>query len=165
MRTGKSSAYGTTLFSILTFMYKLLEKITEAQQIDDSLTLPYELRVKSRFRANLDSGYEVGIVLPRGSVLLDGDLLRSDQGYIVKIKAANEKVSTATTSDPLLLSRVCYHLGNRHVALQISGDWIRYQHDHVLDDMVKSLGLKVLVEDASFEPEVGAYSNHGTHKH
>ncbi len=108
----------------------------------------------------LDDGREAGIFLERGDALRDGDCLISDDGLVVQVKAAAELVSTATCADPLLLARACYHLGNRHVALQIEPGRLRYLHDHVLDDLVRGLGLEVTVEDAPFEPEPGAYGGH-----
>lgn len=76
---------------------------------------------------------------------------------VIQVKAALETVSTIYCKDMLQLARTCYHLGNRHVSLQITTDFIRYQHDHVLDDMVKGLGLEVHIEQAPFQPEAGAY--------
>ena len=68
--------------------------------------------------------------------------------------------------DPWSLARAAYHLGNRHVALQVGSGWLRYLHDHVLDDMVRGLGFEVVVEEAPFEPEAGAYGGHGhSHSH
>ncbi|WP_455202405.1 urease accessory protein UreE [Kaarinaea lacus] len=136
---------------------ELLEQPVSAQA---SLSLPFELRQKSRFKANLDSGEEVGLILPRGRVLRGGDCLKAENGLIIELKAAQESVSTATAPDPLTLQRACYHLGNRHVPLQITEGWIRYLADHVLDDMVVSLGLTISHEQAPFEPEVGAYHHH-----
>ena len=106
---------------------------------------------------------EVGLMLPRGHILRGGDCLKAENGLIIQLKAAPEAVSTATAADPVTLQRACYHLGNRHVPLQIAGNWLRYLQDHVLDDMVVSLGLRVTHEQAPFEPEVGAY-HHG-HQH
>ena len=137
--------------------------------VNTSLTLPFELRQKSRLRTQLDNNIEIGLLLPRGTVLRQGDLLRADNGLVIEIKAADESVSTATSTDPLLLARACYHLGNRHMPLQIGNTWLRYLHDHVLDDMVKNLGLDVIAEHASFEPEAGAYTGanniHAGHSH
>jgi len=84
----------------------------------------------------------------------------------VQVLAAPERVSTVRCADPLLLARAAYHLGNRHVPLQIEAGFLRYQHDHVLDEMVRGLGLEVLIEQAPFEPEAGAYQSapHG-HAH
>jgi urease accessory protein len=130
------------------------------------LVLPFSERSKSRARHVLDNGEEVGLFLERGSVLRNGDLLLADDGRVVCVEAAPESVSMAHTDDLLLLARACYHLGNRHVALQIGHGWLRYVHDHVLDDMLRGMGLAVLVERAPFEPEGGAYvANTHSHTH
>jgi urease accessory protein len=128
-----------------------------AHRPERRLVLPFNERSKSRLRATLDSGEEVGLFLERGSVLRDGDLLRAEDGRVIRVEAAPETVSTVRTDDGLLLARACYHLGNRHVALQIGAGWLRYCHDHVLDDMLRGFGLEVRVEQAAFEPEGGAY--------
>jgi urease accessory protein len=122
------------------------------------------LRQKSRLRAKLDSGEEVAVLTQRGRILRDGDRLLASDGAVVLVKAAPEQVSTARTDDATTLARVAYHLGNRHIAVQIGPGWLRYQHDHVLDDMVRALGLSVVSETAPFEPEAGAYSG-ATHAH
>jgi urease accessory protein len=124
----------------------------------DRLELPYELRCRSRFRATLAGGEAVAVFLERGQVLRGGDLLLGDDGRIVEVRAAPEEVSTAQGDDALQLLRAAYHLGNRHVALQIGAGWLRYLHDHVLDDMLRGLGLRVRAESAPFEPETGAYA-------
>ena len=124
------------------------------------LVLPFQLRNKSRLRTALDTGEEVGLILERGSILRGGDLLLAEDGRVVEVVAEPEIVSTVRASEPVALCRASYHLGNRHVALQIGDGWVRYQHDHVLDDMVRGLGLAVTVEQAPFEPEAGAYGGH-----
>lgn len=124
---------------------------------DATLSLPIDSRIKSRLKVTLDDGREAGLFLPRGKILRNGDMLRSEQDVLVKILAADEDVSTVYCSDPHLMARVCYHLGNRHVPLQIEPNWVRYQHDHVLDEMVVGLGVEVASEMAPFEPEAGAY--------
>lgn len=129
------------------------------------LTLPYERRMISRQRVTLDDGSDAGLFLPRGASLQDGDYLQADSGEVVRIQAAVETVSTLYCADRLLFARACYHLGNRHVPLEISDGRLRYLHDHVLDDMLHGLGLHVLVEQAPFEPEAGAYSGGHTHSH
>src|SRR5690606_19401857 len=106
-------------------------------------------------------GREVGIQLPRGTELHQGQRLLADSGEHIEIIASAELVSTATATSPLHLLQAAYHLGNRHVPLQVSEHWLRYQHDHVLDDMVRGLGLVVTVEQAAFQPESGAYHRHG----
>ncbi|MDC5819015.1 urease accessory protein UreE [Vibrio europaeus] len=130
------------------------------------LSLPIDSRIKSRLKVELDDGREAGLFLPRGHILRGGEQLKSQCGMIVEIKAAPEKVSTVYCSDLHLLTRVAYHLGNRHVPLQVEFGWVRYQHDHVLDEMVEGLGAKVTTEGASFEPESGAYGGRsGGHHH
>lgn len=128
-----------------------------------ALTLPFELRQKSRFKTRLDDGRDAGVFLPRGNLLRGGDCCQTSDGQIVEIIAAVETVSTVYSQQPLELARASYHLGNRHVSLQITENWIRYLHDHVLDEMIEGLGMKVTVEKAPFEPEAGAYG--GGHRH
>jgi len=133
-----------------------------------TLSLPINKRIKGRLRVELDTGEEAGLFLQRGITLRDGDQIATEDGYVVRIIAANESVSTVQCHDPLLLTRIAYHLGNRHVPLQVGDGFVRYQHDHVLDDMVKGLGGQVVSEQAPFEPEAGAYggsSSHGHHEH
>jgi len=130
-----------------------------------SLTLPFALREKSRQRAELDSGEDVGLFLPRGTVLHDGDLLVAENGLIIRVRAAHEVLSTAFARDWMLLAKACYHLGNRHVPVQIAEGRVSYLHDHVLDEMIRGLELDVTIETGPFEPESGAYHSHGQHGH
>lgn len=146
-------------------MINLIKKITVSRPENATLTLPFSSRVKSRLRAVLDDGRDVGLFLARGEVLQQGDLLVSEAGDIVKIVAAEETVSIVLCDDACLMARACYHLGNRHVSLQINPGRIQYLHDHVLDDMLKILGLTVLVEKRPFEPESGAYGNQASSHH
>ncbi|MCP5304866.1 MAG: urease accessory protein UreE [Chromatiaceae bacterium] len=129
-----------------------------------TLTLPLEKRIRSRLRVTLDDGSDAGVFLERGEVLRDGDLLATGDGFIVCVRAAAEPVSEARCDDPLLLARACYHLGNRHVELQIGDGVLRYRHDHVLDDMLRGLGLNPSYVEAPFEPEPGAYGG-SAHAH
>ncbi|MEJ2435825.1 MAG: urease accessory protein UreE, partial [Pseudolabrys sp.] len=138
-------------------MLRLTEVISAGGPADATLTLPFEQRQRSRLRACLDDGTEVGLFLPRGQVLRGGDRLRSEEGLLVEVRAAAEPVSTGYAADPLLLARAAYHLGNRHVALQLGAGWVRYVHDHVLDQMIAAMGLNVRFDEAPFEPEAGAY--------
>ena len=134
---------------------------TGAEPAEFILTLNYQQRQKSRQRVMLDNDVEAGLFLERGAILREGDCLATDDGQVVLIKAAKEAVSTVYSDDPLLLSRACYHLGNRHVALQIDEKFVRYQADHVLDELCVGLGLQVHSESAAFEPEPGAYGDYG----
>lgn len=144
---------------------QIVERLHEALPAETTLTLPFELRQKSRLRTWLDNGADVGLFLPRGTVLRHGDRLRTTTGLVVEVCAAPERVSTARTDDSLLLARTAYHLGNRHVPLQIDVGWLRYLHDHVLDRMVRELGLDVICEQAPFEPEAGAHDEVNVHYH
>ncbi|MFT7235394.1 MAG: urease accessory protein [Methylophagaceae bacterium] len=146
-------------------MINLTNKIKTQVKEQATLTLPLSSRVKSRLRAVLDDGRDVGLFLERGQVLKNGDILTGDDGVIVKIIAAKETVSSVVCEDVLLMARACYHLGNRHVALQINPGRLQYLHDHVLDDMLRRLGLTVNSVEATFEPESGAYEGDGTHHH
>ncbi len=143
---------------------EITEKLLVPAKPDVTLTLPFALRQKSRLLACLDNNEEAKLFLARGTVLRQGDLLRTTTGLIVQVKAAPEAVSTASTDDPLQLARVCYHLGNRHVPLQIGSGWVRYLRDHVLDTLMEVLGLPVKAENMPFEPEVSAYDRH-SHRH
>jgi urease accessory protein len=138
-------------------MLTISERLQQPRAPDARLVLPFEVRSRSRFRAQLSDGQEVGVILPRGQILRDGDQLLSPDGRVIEIAAAPETVSIVRTADLRWLARAAYHLGNRHVALQIGEGWLRYSHDHVLDEMLQGLGLKVTVEQAPFEPEAGAY--------
>ncbi|MCB1921096.1 MAG: urease accessory protein UreE [Candidatus Competibacteraceae bacterium] len=144
---------------------QIVERLHEALPAETTLTLPFELRQKSRLRTWLDNGADVGLFLPRGTVLRHGDLLRATTGLVVEVRAAAESVSTAYTGDGLSLARAAYHLGNRHIPLQIRSGWVRYLHDHVLDKMMDELGLTVIHEQAPFEPEAGAHSGASAHHH
>ena len=147
-------------------MREFIEKIEFSQNVDDSVTLDLQQRVKSRLKARSDSGESIGIFMERGNVLEHGDLIRDKDGYVLEVIAAPETLSSIYVDDPLLLARACYHLGNRHVELQIKKTSIHYRHDHVLDDMIQSFGLDVTIESLPFQPEKGAYNSHTTsHSH
>ena len=93
------------------------------------------------------------------------DRLQADDGRIVEIVAMDEVVSTVRCADPWRLARASYHLGNRHVPVQIGAGWLRFRHDHVLDEMLRGQGYTVTVEEAPFEPEGGAYGGSHGHAH
>lgn len=128
-----------------------------AVELAGSVTLAFDRRVRSRQRVVLDDGREALIDLPRGTVLRDGSLLADSEGRLLAVRAAPEAVSIAHAADAHALLRGAYHLGNRHVAVQLGPGWVRYLHDHVLDDMLRGLGLTVGFETVPFEPESGAY--------
>jgi len=147
---------------------ELIKQAAESNDSELSLTLPFDKRQKSRFRAQLNNGDEIGVVIERGSVLRGGDGLRSGDGQIVLIISADESVSTIHCDNAHDLAHAAYHLGNRHVPLQVGDKWLRYLKDHVLDEMVEGFGLSIQHEAAPFEPEIGAYHSHGvseSHSH
>lgn len=145
-------------------MIELNQLLTEKCNASGSLTLAIEQRVRSRLRVKLDDGQDAGLFLPRGTLIRGGDLLADNNGLVIEVIAANERVSTLHCDDITRLTRAAYHLGNRHIPLQIESTWLRYQHDHVLDEMLRQMGLNVVVEDAPFEPEAGAYQQ-APHQH
>jgi urease accessory protein len=130
-----------------------------------TVCLPFDERKKSRLKTISQCGEALGFMLPRGQILRDGTLLRDETGRLIEVKAAQETVSTVASEDLHVVMRAAYHLGNRHVPLQIGPGWLRYQHDHVLDAMVEGLGLTVTVEQQPFEPEDGAYAAGHGHSH
>ena len=132
-------------------------------EVKGRLELPFELRQKSRFRTHLVSGEEAAVMLPRGDVLRGGDLLVCSDGRIVEVVASPEKVVNVECAGPTELARAAYHLGNRHVAVQVGEGYLRLAADHVLEDMLRGLGAKLTTLEAPFEPEAGAYG--GGHSH
>ena len=124
------------------------------------LRLPFESRQKSRLKTRLVSGEEVGLVLPRGEILRGGDLVTASDGRVIEIVAQPEKVLHIETKE---LAKIAYHLGNRHVPVQVGENFLRIAEDHVLEEMVRKLGAKVSHVEAPFEPEAGAYA--GGHQH
>ena len=136
----------------------------------DSVALAYDERKRSRLKVTLASGKPAGIFLERGDHLHGGDkLIAEDGSAVVEILAAPEKLIEAVSDSPLLFARAAYHLGNRHVPVQIlpteHGGKLRFQIDHVLAEMTKGLGCAISETEAPFQPESGAYGAHGGHQH
>ncbi|BAY89424.1 MULTISPECIES: urease accessory protein UreE [unclassified Tolypothrix] len=128
-----------------------------------SLTLPLtaEERARSRHRFETEDGQVVFLRLPRGTVLQDGDiLLEETQDILMRIKAKPEPVLTVFANTPQLLLRAAYHLGNRHVPVEITINYLRLSHDSVLQTMLEQLGLEIKAEILPFQPEQGAYGHH-----
>ncbi|MFZ5457207.1 MAG: urease accessory protein UreE [Pseudomonadota bacterium] len=142
----------------------LIETFAPADAVPaDTLTLSFELRAKCRLRTRLDSGEEVGLFLPRGTILRGDDLLAGKDGRVVAVRSAPERVIEARSADALLIARAAYHLGNRHVAVEVQPGLLRLAADHVLAQMLVGLGLDVRATQAPFEPEAGAYGGHPAH--
>lgn len=125
------------------------------------LWLTAEERTRSRHRFLTEDRTLVYLQLPRGTTLQDGDLLTPEtDDLLVKVAAKPEPVLTVTSDDSLDLLRAAYHLGNRHVSLEITPNYLRLTPDSVLEGMLIQLGLKVVAEVAPFCPQGGAYSHH-----
>ncbi|MDR5171742.1 urease accessory protein UreE [Methylobacillus flagellatus] len=144
-------------------MLGISKKIESASQVDDQLVLPFDRRQKSRLRVVLASGIEAALLLERGTVLRGGDLLQAEDGRVVQVVAADEPVLLVTAETAQQLMRAAYHLGNRHVPLEVCNGWLRLEQDHVLQEMLLGLGVQVEGQMAPFEPEAGAYG--GGHRH
>jgi urease accessory protein len=142
----------------------LRERVTQTTDVAGELSLPFELRRRSRLLTRLAGGLAAGLMLDRGAPLRGGDCLRGDDGRIYRVLAADEAVMDARCGDPTTLARVAYHLGNRHAALQIGADFVRFAHDDVLATMARGLGATITALQAPFEPEAGAYAG-GAHTH
>lgn len=144
-------------------MYNIEQRIPATEPVHDRWVAPFDLRQKSRARVTLASGAEAGLFLERGTVLRHGDCLRTDCGRVIRVEAAPEPVLTVRSDNPTSLLRAAYHLGNRHVPLEVGADRLRLGLDPVLRDMLTGLGVEVLEEQAPFEPEAGAYPGPAAH--
>jgi urease accessory protein len=130
--------------------------------------LDWDTRQKSRFDATDSIGRALGVFLPRGTVVRGGDVLVAEDGSLVQVVAAAQPVlvvrACAEHGSPLDLMRAAYHLGNRHVQLEVKPDHLQLEPDHVLADMLRQMHLIVTEANAAFEPEAGAYAA-GGHAH
>lgn len=126
--------------------------------------LTFEHRRRSRQKLRLDNDEVVALMMKQGTVLHHGDILVADDGNLIVVHAAEESVLRVTADTPTALARAAYHLGNRHVLVEIGADYLKLEYDAVLVDMLKRLGgLSIDRLDLPFEPDVGAYG--GGHKH
>jgi urease accessory protein len=144
----------------------LTQSVPDASSVRPLLTLALtaEERQRSRHRFTADSGETVFLRLPRGTVLRDGDRLTDEaQTQVVEIRAKAEPVLTVTADTPLALLRAAYHLGNRHVPLEVAPDYLRLSPDPVLEEMLRQLGVEVRSQTTPFQPETGAYGHSGHH--
>ena len=144
-------------------MLTLIQRCESVAEPYGELVLPFDLRIRSRLRTRLASGEEAVLRTERGAVLRGGECLRAEDGRVVRVSAAREKVMHVTCADQYELTRAAYHLGNRHVPVEIGDGYLRIAADHVLSDMLLGLGAKVEELEAQFEPESGAYG--GGHGH
>ena len=128
-----------------------------------AVELDWDTRSKSRFDATDSTGRHLGVFLPRGQVLRGGDVLVAEDGSLVRVISAPQAVLRVTACSqhgtPLDLSRAAYHLGNRHIALEVQADHLQLEPDTVLADMLRAMHLIVSETNAAFEPESGAYAS------
>lgn len=147
-------------------MYTFNKIENYGSEYDFCLKLSIDERTKSRLIKNDGKGNEIALVLPRGYILRGGTVLSGEHGKKLLVIAKEEVVSTVRAKNTNELVKLAYHLGNRHVPLQIDDSgFLRYLHDHVLDDMIEKLGGSVINETAPFEPESGAYASGHHHEH
>ncbi len=139
-----------------------------------TIELDWDVRQKSRFDATDSQGRQIGVFLPRGTAVRGGDVLVAEDGSLVRVIAAPQPVLRITHctahGTPFDLTRAAYHLGNRHVPIELKPDHLKIEPDHVLADMLRSMHLIVVAVEEAFEPEGGAYGSHehshgGGHSH
>jgi urease accessory protein len=124
--------------------------------------LDWDVRQKSRFECTDSQGRHLAVFLPRGAVVRGGDVLVAEDGSLVKVIAAPQALLVVTHCTehgaPFDLTRAAYHLGNRHVPIELKPDHLKMEPDHVLADMLRAMHLIVKEANAAFEPEAGAYA-------
>jgi len=130
-----------------------------------TVALDWDVRQKSRFDATDSTGRALGVFLPRGTLVRGGDVLVLEDGSLVRVQAAPQEVLRITAcaehGSTFDLTRAAYHLGNRHVPIELQPDHLKIEPDHVLADMLRSMHMTVVTVQEAFEPEGGAYSSHG----
>ena len=133
-----------------------------------TVELDWDVRQKSRFDATDSQGRRLGVFLPRGTVVRGGDVLVAEDGSLVRVLAAAQPVLVITQcaedGSPFDHTRAAYHLGNRHVQIELKPDHLKIEPDHVLADMLRAMHLVVRDGREAFEPEGGAYAA-GGHAH
>jgi urease accessory protein len=135
-----------------------------------TIELDWDVRQKSRFDATDSAGRALGVFLPRGTLVRGGDVLVAEDGSLVKVIAAPQPVlvitACTTHGSAFDLTRAAYHLGNRHVPIELQPDHLKIEPDHVLADMLRAMHLTVREVQEAFEPEGGAYTSGGhSHEH
>jgi urease accessory protein len=130
----------------------------------DTVTLAYLDRHRRRIRLVADSGEAYLLDLRRAHHLVEGDGLELEGGGYLRVRSAPEPVFEITAADPAGLLQIAWHLGNRHLPLQVAGKLLRIRADHVIAEMVIGLGGRIIELEAPFDPEIGAYAaNHHAH--
>tara|TARA_B100000886_G_scaffold337735_1_gene299069 strand:+ start:1339 stop:1791 length:453 start_codon:yes stop_codon:yes gene_type:complete len=147
-------------------MLEIYQRLSSSTGLDiyGEVELCHLQREKGRFKTAIFTGEEVGFFLERGNVLKVGDALISRCGRALLVTAKKEDVVRASTDDWSQFSKACYHLGNRHVKIQIGEKWLRILPDHVLEEMLIGLNMALKHEKAAFVPEQGAYKHVKNHE-
>ena len=140
-----------------------IDNISEGS-VFETVELTFDTRQKSRFRATLNSGQDIGADLPRTGILRSGSYIATEQGDVLRVDAKAERLMQVIATTEFDLLKAAYHLGNRHVPLMLTPTALYFEPDHVLAEMVVGLGLAVTEVDHPFEPESGAYAQH-SHDH
>jgi len=134
-----------------------------------AVELDWDMRQKSRFEATDSLGRQIGVFLPRGTVVRGGDVLVAEDGSLIRVVAAPQPVLRITHcsqhGSPFDLVRAAYHLGNRHVPIELQPDHLKIEPDHVLASMLRVMHLIVTDQFSAFEPEAGAYGAQASHSH
>ncbi|MBR8830080.1 MAG: Urease accessory protein UreE [Chroococcopsis gigantea SAG 12.99] len=142
---------------MLIFTRRLSSLASPTEEILFTLHLTAEERTRSRYCFQSPTYQPLSLQLPRGTILQDGDFLQTESAELIQIKAKPEPVITITAGDPLLLLKAAYHLGNRHVTLEIHPHYLRLTPEPILETMLEKFGVTISREIAPFSPEVGAY--------
>ena len=139
-----------------------------------TVELDWDVRQKSRFDTTDSAGRSLGVFLPRGTLVRGGDVLLAEDGSLVRVIAAAQEVLRITAcaehGSAFDLTRAAYHLGNRHVPIELKPDHLKIEPDHVLAEMLRAMHMTVVTVHEAFEPEGGAYGSHshgahGGHSH
>ena len=147
-------------------MLEITERLNLAERYDAVISLDYDSRKRGRLKTRTETSEDAGLFLERGQVLMDGDYLKATDGRVVLVQAAVEQLTMASTTDPVMFAKICYHLGNRHTPVEIQPGSVFFQPDHVLSDLCRQWGLCVVDVERPFAPERGAYGKHaGGHHH
>ena len=128
-----------------------------------ALTLDFDARHRRRIRLTTDQGEDVLLDLPKAVAMADGDGLQLEDGRWLKVQAAAELIVEVRHKDPNQLVRLAWHLGNRHLPTEIRDQVLRIRPDHVIEDMLHGFGADLVKVQAPFQPEGGAYGDHGHH--
>jgi urease accessory protein len=137
----------------------------KAERVVDTVTLDHEGRSRRRFALQGDNGLDFLLDLDKATVLAEGDAVKLEDGRLVQVKAAPQRLLEIRAENPLRLMRLAWHIGNRHTPAEIAADAIYIEEDHVLAEMVRGQGGTATPVSRAFHPERGAYEHDCGHDH